>query len=204
MPYAHTVWSRDRWKNERDGAKVPKGAVKGVSVGDELDKFDKAHKKSLDAGAKQANLLKSKLAKYASSIKAKHPEFAKTVSNRLIGQVDFYLKFVQDTAKARAWYPSELEKARSCWMRLEPEFKEWKSMGRQGEPFEHNGNKALVKALTASLLKAGNAAKQLALIDDKYKAHGDALAKLGSVLEGSGINGPTGDKIDDEVRKKVT
>ncbi len=209
MAYTLLVWDRKRWQTERDKAGVKKGACSKVSVGGELDKFHKAHGKDFKTGAKQAANLKKALVTYCAAITKKpgdktHKDFVQRIQSRLIVNVDNYITYVDDTAKARDWYPSELEKARSFWNRLEPEFKEWKSTSREGEDFVHKGNKELVKGLTAALLKSGNAAKQLSIESPKYKAHCDALAKLGSTLDGGLLNAATGDKIDTELKKMVT
>ncbi|MEO0622530.1 MAG: hypothetical protein AAF183_09890 [Pseudomonadota bacterium] len=193
------VWDRKRWQTERDKAGVSKGACSKISVGSELDKFHKAYAKDYVTAAKQAKVLKGKLDTYCASVKKKHPKFEKLIKDRLMFYTTNYISAIEGISASMTTYPDELKEARTQWARMASAYSEWKGSAREGEAFKHPA----LKPLCESMLQSGNAAKNLALLNPKYKAHGDALAKLGSVLDGGAFNEKIGDKIDQVLKMSV-
>jgi hypothetical protein len=100
MPKAYDtpVWKREKWKTERDGKHVPKGAVSGVDMGGALQKFHEEHAKGLTQGLAECKKLQVTVNKYLAGIEKKYPEFHASVKTRLLGNVTGYIGAVTKIA----------------------------------------------------------------------------------------------------------
>lgn len=82
--YPHNIWSRAKWQQERDAARVPAGACPRVSVAAELDRFHMAMANGVSPAAKHAaRRLEERVTTYVDSIEAKHPLWSRRVSVQL-------------------------------------------------------------------------------------------------------------------------
>lgn len=79
--FPHNIWSRPKWQQERDTAKVSAGACPRMSVAAELDRFHAEMAKGFNPGSiHAAKRLEERIKTYVGSIGARHPSWARRVA----------------------------------------------------------------------------------------------------------------------------
>jgi hypothetical protein len=151
VPFPTNLWTRDQWQKARadtakNGGVVPKGAAR-VSIGDGLDTFHKANKKSVADGIKAATALKKDIQVYKKAVKDKYPKWYTRVEKQVEYNLDAYL---DDTSRLPTYvnaYKQRRNKAAEVMTQLGAEFIKWEKAGSNGK-FKPTGEKPAVKALT--------------------------------------------------------
>jgi len=139
------IWKRDRWVKERADNKVPKGAVSGVSMGDELDKFHKEVVKGVKEGKAAAEKLKTALTKYTNGIKTKYKAFFDRIKARIAADVDTYISDATKVLAVVPTYSKVREEASTQLLIAGAEFQHWQKAGSQGKFKPSNENVLLAK-----------------------------------------------------------
>jgi hypothetical protein len=87
-----TDWTKMRktWTDARDKAKVKKGAVSGVSIGDAIDAVVKAEAKGYNAAHKASEALAAALGKYKTKLAKTNPDLVKWIDATLLKQIKDY------------------------------------------------------------------------------------------------------------------
>lgn len=176
----HGVWTRQKWQQERDAQKVPKGAAK-VSMGDALDKFHKAADKGIKTGVPAADALRKAIATYKSAIKAKHKAFHDRIERQLEHYVNAYVTDAGKLTTAVGQYASRREAAATQLRQVGAEFLHWEKAGGRGMGFKPTNEKAAVKAMTEFV----DVVKKMPYYSDAIKAD-DAKAYDKAVYAASG------------------
>jgi hypothetical protein len=129
------IWTRKEWQDKKaaEKPKVPSGVHPKVNVGELLDKFEKANKKSYELGAKAADDLIAGLKSYSAEAKKKYPNWAKRVDNSLVPMVGRYLEGFAKVGAATKKYPELYKKASLAAQSVGAEFIAWEKGGKKGE-----------------------------------------------------------------------
>jgi hypothetical protein len=192
------IWDRKRWQKERDDKKynVPKGAVSKVSIGDRLDKFHKANKKSVVDGAKAAAELKKDITTYKAGIKGKYQAFHDRIKNQLEYFVDIYIKEATVIVSAVPDYAKLREDASTKLLVFASEYVVWQKGGSQGQ-FAPSDKKGTMTALNEFL----SCVQKMVYVSDKVKpAQATALDKLIYSIDGGAVNDKTIKKLVEAVK----
>jgi hypothetical protein len=93
---------RDEWRKARDGHKIKKGAVSGVSIGDAIDKVTKAEEKGYASVIEAATALKKALDKYQTGLKKAAPtkDFSVWIDTNIMKDVDTLIANAKADLKA--------------------------------------------------------------------------------------------------------
>jgi hypothetical protein len=147
-PYAHNIWTKDRWKTERDDKKhkVPSGAVSGVKMGDTLKKFHEEHAKGLIQGLAAAKTLKAAITKYQTGIKAKYKVFHDRIQQRLEADVNDYIGAVARIVVNVPKYTAMRKQAWDEIVEASQALHTWKTLGGTGE-FKYKNGSGLEQAV---------------------------------------------------------
>ena len=128
--YPHNVWSRARWQQERDAARVPAGVCARVSVGAELDRFHVEMAKGFGAGsAFAAKRLEERCDTYVEAVQPKFPGWAK----RVAGQIGDRARTLQDEfdkiGRAREGFNNAIVLVQKSFEPAEADIEHWLRTG---------------------------------------------------------------------------
>jgi hypothetical protein len=179
MGFEVQVYTREKWQKKRDEAKVPKGAAK-VSMGDALDKFHKAAAKGFDQGEAEAKNLEKAIADYKKQIDKKYADFVKKVVGQIEFNLDQYTTYCKQRQTARDNFNNAYKVIRGLWPSLKTTYAKWKEAGSQGSFKDKD-----IKNLADCFLKAGAAAKGLAIEDDSFKERAASFEGTGRAVDGA-------------------
>jgi hypothetical protein len=183
---------------ERDDNKVPKGAVSGVSMGDELDKFHKEVVKGVREGKAACEKLRTAITKHTNGIKTKYKPFFDRIKARLAADVDTYIGDAEKVLAAVPTYSKVREEASTQLLLAGAEFQHWEKGGSQGSFTPSNA-----KVLLPKLKALNDACLVLSFYTDKITEDDrKTFDKTVYFLDGGGAwNRPTMIKLIELVKK---
>lgn len=192
------VYNDAKWKAKRDekGKGPGKGAVSGVSMGDELRKYHEEWAKGPEAAMAQGKKLAAAIAKYKKAVEKKYPDFTKATIEK---QLEGFLKTDMDSCKkaleAVVIFETSLKVAKNLWTSIKKRIGEAKT---KGQTFD---NKDLA-SLGSAMEKAGANLQRADLWKDQRKDEATALKALGYQL--TAMKGKEGEfKLGAEFAQKI-
>jgi hypothetical protein len=195
------IWVRDKWQTERNtdrsGVKVPKGAVKAVSMGDTLEKFHKANALGLKKGLEACKTLKKNLTAYKVGIKAKYKAFHDRIERQLEYFVDQYIHDAEKVIAEVSNYTTTREAAATALMPCGYEFMQWEK-GNKSKAFKPSNEKDLVDKLTKFVEMCGKMVYYSDTIDPALRKQFDQTVYAASA---GTWNKPTVEGLIDQMKK---
>lgn len=180
--YPTFVWTRAKWREERDKKNVKTGAVSKVNMGELLEKFHKANQAGVVKGLEAAKKLKDGVTKYKAGIKTKSKELHDRIEKILEGNVDSYIKDVQGIVDAIPKYNKFRQAASEQVSEAYRQLLEHEKNGG-GEGFKPTNQKAAGKALSDLL----TCTQRMVYVHDGFEAANcKALDKLVYFIDGAG------------------
>jgi hypothetical protein len=112
---AISIPKRSEWQTFKDGFGIPKGAVSGINVGDELDRWHNGMSRDFKRNAELARALENKLAEYLRRLDAKkvtkrsHSDFKSEFTTKYVLMANRVVEEMSAMAGEREAYKGRLE-----------------------------------------------------------------------------------------------
>ncbi len=178
--YNHNLWTRTKWQQERDAARVPAGACPSVSVAADLDRFHvdmgKAYSLSSITAARR---LEERVRTYIEAVRPRYPAWA----NRVAAQVGERIRIVADdlekVGRAREGFNKAVVLVRETFEPAETDIEDWLASGGETRLSSRN-----VSMLVAGLRDIYVCGQHLPYVTDRFdRAIATDARKYWSVMD---------------------